>query len=849
MTSTVDNLAFVADIDRDTRRSRVRGVLGLDGIDFVEVLSNHQGTPGHVAGAPEQRTLLVHTLNQPVPEEWRGDRVAVIGGVRADPQVNPVSVVWAYPAAAVAGTSTTPATDPLDGVTPADRDLVRVALEDDESRQQAFVVRTSSSGDWSTYTLRLLGDGGEDAPAGFDLPLSSAPFTFTVDCPSDLDCGADAPCPPADMSSSALDYLARDYEALRTRLLDRLSTSLPEWSDRNPADVGVMLVELFAYLGDRLAYWQDAVAVEAYLGTARRRTSVRRHARLLNYAVHEGCAARVWFAFTTDTALTLAAGTPVADVRPPGSAGLAATPADAVEAGAVVFETCTPMAISPDRNALPLYSWGDRAHCLPAGATSAFVTGPVGTDPELASGDVLVLADQPVNGTPAHGDPGLRFAVRLDRDPVRHVDALDPTRPVWEIHWHAEDALPQPLQVSEPGTDDPRAVALANVALADHGATVTGEHLDPPTVPATGAYTPRLRRTDLTFAHPVVEAHVASSTAVLRPDPRQAVAQASLFDGERGWHPQPDLLASGRLSTDFVVEPESDGVSRLRFGNGVNGRRPATGSVPSATYRVGGGQRGNVAANRLTIPLRLPDGTAASGAGATVAVWNPLPAAGGVDPELLEQVRQLAPSAFRHQLRAVTSADYADVAMTNRGVQRAVARRRWTGSWFAQEVTVDPVASRADGSAVPSQVAERLEVRRMAGIDVALARPLYVPLHLVLSGCVAPGYVRADVERQVIDVLSSRALVDGRRGFFHPDAFTFGQPLFLSDVVAAVMTVQGLSWAELVTFSRMGSTARESAAALTAGRLDFAPREVLRCDTDPNNPEAGRVDIVLGGGS
>ena len=47
-----DARPFVADIDLETRRALVRDVAGLDGIDFVEVLSNHEGTPGEVAGAP-----------------------------------------------------------------------------------------------------------------------------------------------------------------------------------------------------------------------------------------------------------------------------------------------------------------------------------------------------------------------------------------------------------------------------------------------------------------------------------------------------------------------------------------------------------------------------------------------------------------------------------------------------------------------------------------------------------------------------------------------------------------------------------------------------------------------------
>ena len=51
---------------------------------------------------------------------------------------------------------------------------------------------------------------------------------------------------------------------------------------------------MLAYVGDHLSYQQDAVATEAYLGTARRRVSVRRHARLVDYHMHDGCNARAW---------------------------------------------------------------------------------------------------------------------------------------------------------------------------------------------------------------------------------------------------------------------------------------------------------------------------------------------------------------------------------------------------------------------------------------------------------------------------------------------------------------------------------------------------------------------------
>ena len=74
---------------------------------------------------------------------------------------------------------------------------------------------------------------------------------------------------------------------------------MPDWRERNQADLGVTLVELLAYVGDQLSYFQDSVATEAYLGTARRRTSVRRHARLVDYFMHDGANARAWLVFET----------------------------------------------------------------------------------------------------------------------------------------------------------------------------------------------------------------------------------------------------------------------------------------------------------------------------------------------------------------------------------------------------------------------------------------------------------------------------------------------------------------------------------------------------------------------
>ena len=81
-------------------------------------------------------------------------------------------------------------------------------------------------------------------------------------------------------------------------MLDRMAVLLPGWTETHEADPGIALVEALAYAADRVSYLQDAVNTEAYIGTARSRISLRRHARLVDYQVGEGANARTWVCFT-----------------------------------------------------------------------------------------------------------------------------------------------------------------------------------------------------------------------------------------------------------------------------------------------------------------------------------------------------------------------------------------------------------------------------------------------------------------------------------------------------------------------------------------------------------------------
>ena len=739
--------------------------------------------------------------------------------------------------------------------------------------QMAVVV--DRAGDFSRYTLGLVaGPGTPGAPEGFDPASASAEFVFHIDCAGDFDCAREPSCPPGGPGPPPINYLAKDYPGFVQVLLDRLSLLAPRWAERNPADLGVALVELLAYTGDQLSYREDVIGTEAYLGTARLRTSVRRHARLVDYSLGEGCNARAWLQVLVDPAGTadgavLPAGTRCATGFPgaPGPRLPHDTPSyrAAVDGGAVFFET-TGWAATPlyaDHRAMPLYAWSQTRACLAVGATHATLVGP---HPNLGPGMLLVLAEArgPLTGDPADADPAHRQVVRL----TAVAAGSDPVsgQAVTEIDWDPRDALAFPLCVASvtDAAHQEQAVtgvaeAWGNIVLADQGRRVGGAS-DPlaggpewlGVVPAAGRFRPALASGPVTFARAAPDPAAPAGAAADRS--ATPVPQIDLRSGDDPdcaalqadpkairWAPVPSLLETGlgALSPVFVPEVETDGTAFLLFGDGVNGLRPEPGHGFCATYRVGNGAAGNVA--RGALGLLDPTGVPAGVTGVT----NPLPAWGGADPEPLEHARQSAPVAFFSQKRAVTPADYRALAVTYPGVQRAEATLRWTGSWHTMFITVERDRQAALSAGFIAGLESYLDGYRMAGVDLEVEDGVRVPLHVAMDVCVQPDFVAADVRRALLAVFSAATLPDGSPGLFNPARLNLGQPLYLSPLYAAAQAVDGVRSVEITAFERQD---RPGVSGLARGVLVPERLEFFLLDNDPEYPERGRFDLTVAGG-
>lgn len=737
------------------------------------------------------------------------------------------------------------------------------------------------AGDFSVYALSLTAGAAIDAPpANMDLALSRVAFSFKADCPAEYDCKPAPGAPPADAPGPALNYLARDYDTFRRLMLDRMAETIPAWTERSPADLGVTLVEALAFAADQTSYFQDAIATEAYLPLARLRSSVLRHARLLGHRAAEGANAR------TVVALTAAADRSGPGLIPAGTRLLTAPPdfagrlpaiippepelmERALAAGALSFETMEDVTdLRVARNEMRLHDWGDPDCRLPAGTTVAHAVGTAAAL-GLSRGDLIAFEERIPPGGSADDppDPARRQVVRLSADPAQLRDALLDVD-VLELRWAVGDALEFAVNLSG-GDGAPGAALIGNLVLADHGRSVDFRDPRPedaiaaPRRPGTtaplrtglldaqapgAAPRPRLDADAVVFAAPFDPraARDAPLRAALFPSEAPTAQVRLIGDGET-WTARPDLLASDRYAPDFKVEPTSDGGARVLFGDGELGKAPDPDADFTAVIRMGGGPAGNVGPDAIRHMVLADQGL-------LVAVRNLIPATGGRARDADAAIKIAAPRAFRVQKRAVTPADYAQAAESHPEVSRAAADLRWTGSWRTVFLSIDRVGGRpAQDPAFQADLRRLLGARRLAGHDLEIVEPRRAPLDIVLVACAEDGFYGQDVARDLADAFSAGMARDGRRGFFHPDAFSFGDPVRLSAMIARAMQVPGVRWVGTRLgddlppgrFARMDQPGVDHA---DAGEIPIGPREVAEAANDPDAPDRGRVRFAVEGG-
>ncbi|WP_128003386.1 baseplate J/gp47 family protein [Piscinibacter defluvii] len=239
------------------------------------------------------------------------------------------------------------------------------------------------------------------------------------------------------------------------------------------------------------------------------------------------------------------------------------------------------------------------------------------------------------------------------------------------------------------------------------------------------------------------------------------------------WRPIDDLLAAGpevravsalrspsqawvdpRPSEVFLVDAEA---GRLRFGDGLRGKRPPRGARLVARYDVCDGSAGNVPAGAINAGPGLPAGLKPA---------NPLPTWGGADAESPVEGEKRVASFIRHRDRCVTADDFAEIALRAPGVD--IARVEVLAAWHPDLGDAQPgdapgvvtlmLVPRHDPRAPDAPMPDRafidalcrhLDPRRLVTTELVLRGPLYLPIWLSVGLTVAGGWTVPDVRERV----------------------------------------------------------------------------------------------------
>jgi predicted phage baseplate assembly protein len=613
--------------------------------------------------------------------------------------------------------------------------------------------------------------------------------------------------------------MALDVPNLDTRTFDQLVAEAqrriirytPDWTDFNPSDPGMTLVELFAWLAEITLYELNRVPDLTYI----------KFLDLLGLTLSPATPAVAELTFTP-TSLTTGVVVPArSQISAPGTGD-----------SPLIFETDEGLALIPYQ--LTHIVVDDGTVFTPVNPGVPFR--PLGWIPQPGNALYLGFAPDPTAqpGSTAQFPGQLRILVTLPPAataglPQQAGKSVQPPLPPVSVVWEYLPSQDAPrwarLNVYADGSaaftaqgyitvTGPTAITPATAADVDEpmywlrarlasGRYPAGQEpeidaITPNTTTARNLATVQNELLGISEAHPDQTfqlLHFPVAPGSLDLEVREDAGQPPEPASSR-WAEVADFLSSGPDDPHFTLDPSTGTVT---FGNGVQGLIPALDAeIVAVEYRYGGGAAGNVTSGKITTPLSSLPGVD--------SVTNARPAAGGNETQSLDDLKRDAPALLRHQQRAVTAADYASLAKQVGGVADAtalpLAHPDHPGVDVAGSVTVVVVADTDGDPPAPSAeliagVCRYLDQYRLIATELYVSGPVFVPIsvraEVTADPYAAADAVTAEAQKAVGDFLAPlQRAADGTRSAQFPDQF---RPTELYGVllgVPGVVAVTGL---------------------------------------------------------
>jgi hypothetical protein len=514
----------------------------------------------------------------------------------------------------------------------------------------------------------------------------------------------------------------------------------PQWTNRDPADFGMTLVELFSYMGDILNYYIDRAANESFITTATQRSSVLQLANLLGYTPTTSTASTVNLTFQNSSA------TPIS--LPALTQAATSLVANATTAQ-VVFETNSAIIVPPTGAALT--------------AASASSTTVATYTYSLTTQGVQVGSSVTVSGvTPSYFNGTFSVTAIGGSSGAYTFTVANPS-----------------ASFTPSGTGSSFGTFSGTMAvLATQGETISNE----PVGTSNGS-------ANQTFA--LLNQSVISNSVQVTIN-GTAYTQVDY------------LVDYGSYDPVFSAFTNANNITYLTFGDGISGIIPPNGATIYVNYRIGGGVVGNVASNTIKYVIKVPSLSAIpsglSVSNQDIVTQGDGAASGGADPESTDSIRINAPLSIRAINRAVSLSDYAALAVQVTGVSKAIAT---ANTYSAVTLYIAPAGDpgvAADNSTATTvfnttatNVLNYLTNKAPANTTLTFQPPKYVGVYIVVNITVAPQYRQSSVIANVTSAINN---------VFYIDNVFFGQTISISDLHYAIGNVNGVAYQQVLKMVR-----------------------------------------------
>jgi len=249
------------------------------------------------------------------------------------------------------------------------------------------------------------------------------------------------------------------------------------------------------------------------------------------------------------------------------------------------------------------------------------------------------------------------------------------------------------------------------------------------------------------------------------------------------------FFASGGGQNYFEVSYDENYGATVIFGDGVVGNIPPANADYTVSYRVGGGTRGNIAAEIINAQLTIGADTA--------TIENTTQATGGQDAETVEHAKRYAPLTFKRQDRLVTAEDYSTfvnsyIGSTGAtGKARAVVRDAYSSANIL-DIYVLQVASplQLQQATIPfkQEILTSIGEKKMLTDEVIIVDGVIRTVDLVITARIDKNLA---AKEELIKGKIRRRLVN----FFNVNNFDFGKTLVLGELSRAIFTIPEVRFA------------------------------------------------------